>query len=106
MAWRRRVPFDVRQLRYAIAAGDHGSFYRAARALEIEKSTLSRAIIKLGRLLINKVCERARRMSVIRPIADPIRTSPQVRKGPKGDMPPFQSTSLGLANLSQVHFPS
>jgi hypothetical protein len=29
------VPFDIRQLRYAIAAANHGSFYRAARALDI-----------------------------------------------------------------------
>lgn len=41
------MSFDVRQLRYAIAAADHGSFYRAARALDIEQSTLSRSILKL-----------------------------------------------------------
>jgi DNA-binding transcriptional LysR family regulator len=38
------VSFDIRQLRYAVAAADHGSFYCAARALEVEQSTLSRAI--------------------------------------------------------------
>jgi DNA-binding transcriptional LysR family regulator len=27
------MPFHIRQLLYAIAAADHGSFYRAARAL-------------------------------------------------------------------------
>jgi hypothetical protein len=43
------VSFDIRQLRYAVAAADHGSFYRAARALEVEQSTLSRAILKLER---------------------------------------------------------
>jgi hypothetical protein len=26
------MTFDIRQLRYAIAVADHGSFYRAARA--------------------------------------------------------------------------
>lgn len=36
------MSIDVRQLRYAIAAADHGSFYRAARVLEIEQSTLTR----------------------------------------------------------------
>jgi DNA-binding transcriptional LysR family regulator len=36
------MSFDIRQLRYAIPAADHGSFYRAARALDIEQSTLSR----------------------------------------------------------------
>jgi DNA-binding transcriptional LysR family regulator len=41
------VSFDIRQLRYAVAAADHGSFYRAARALEVEPSMLSRAMLKL-----------------------------------------------------------
>lgn len=41
------MSFDIRQLRYAIAAADHGSFYRAARALDVEQSTLSRAVLKL-----------------------------------------------------------
>ena len=45
-------PFDVRQLRYAIAAADHGSFYKAARALDVEQSTLSRAILKLERSIV------------------------------------------------------
>ena len=38
------MSFDIRQLRYAIAAADHGSFYRAARTLDVEQSTLSRAM--------------------------------------------------------------
>lgn len=45
------MPFDIRQLRYAIAAADHGSFYRAARALDVEQSTLSRTILRLERAL-------------------------------------------------------
>ena len=40
------MPFSIRQLRHAIAAADHGSFYRAARALDIEQSTLSRSILR------------------------------------------------------------
>jgi Bacterial regulatory helix-turn-helix protein, lysR family len=44
------VSFDIRQLRYAIAAADHGSFYRAPRALDIEQSTLSCNILKLERI--------------------------------------------------------
>lgn len=35
--------FKIRQLRYAIAAGNRGSFYRAAAALEIDQSAVSRA---------------------------------------------------------------
>ena len=54
------MPFDIRQLRYAIAAADHGSFYRAARALDIEQSTLSRAILKLERSTGMPIFERSR----------------------------------------------
>lgn len=54
------MPFDIRQLRYAIAASNHGSFYRAARALEIEQSTLSRNISKLERAIGMPIFERSR----------------------------------------------
>tara|TARA_A100001391_G_scaffold198267_1_gene179626 strand:- start:951 stop:1865 length:915 start_codon:yes stop_codon:yes gene_type:complete len=54
------LPFDIRQLRYAIAAADHGSLYRAARALEVEQSTLSRNILKLERVVGVKIFERSR----------------------------------------------
>ena len=54
------MPFDIRQLRYAIAAADHGSFYRAARALDGEQSTLSRSILKLERVVGVKIFERSR----------------------------------------------
>ena len=54
------MPFDIRQLRYAIAAADHGSFYRAARALDIEQSTLSRNILKLERAIGMPIFERSR----------------------------------------------
>lgn len=54
------MSFDIRQLRYAIAAADHGSFYRAARALDIEQSTLSRNILKLERAIGTPIFERSR----------------------------------------------
>lgn len=54
------MPFDIRQLRYAIAASDHGSFYRAAQALEIDQSTLSRNVLKLERSLGMAIFERSR----------------------------------------------
>lgn len=60
LAAKSLMSFDVRQLRYAIAAADHGSFYRAARALDIEQSTLSRNISKLERSLGMLVFERSR----------------------------------------------
>lgn len=53
------VPFDIRQLRYAIAAADHGSFYRASRMLDVEQSTLSRAILKLERVIGGRIFNRS-----------------------------------------------
>jgi DNA-binding transcriptional LysR family regulator len=54
------VTFDIRQLRYAIAAADHGSFYRAARALDVDQSTLSRNIAKLERTIGADLFARSR----------------------------------------------
>lgn len=54
------MSFEIRQLRYAIAAADHGSFYRAARALDVEQSTLSRNILKLERSIGMPIFERSR----------------------------------------------
>lgn len=62
MSGNRNSPlsFDIRQLRYAIAAADHGSFYRAAHALDVEQSTLSRNILGLERIVGAKLFERSR----------------------------------------------
>lgn len=38
------MPFDLKQLRWAIAAYDHGSFRKAAIALGVQESTISRRI--------------------------------------------------------------
>lgn len=54
------MAFDIRQLRHAIAAADHGSIYRAARALDVEQSTLSRSILKLERSIGMPIFERSR----------------------------------------------
>ena len=54
------MTFDIRQLRYAVAAADHGSFHRAALALEIEQSSLSRRINKLERVVGVKLFRRSR----------------------------------------------
>lgn len=54
------MSFDIRQLRYAIAAADHGSFYRASRVLDVEQSTLSRTILKLERSIGMPIFERSR----------------------------------------------
>jgi DNA-binding transcriptional LysR family regulator len=57
---RNLMSFDIRQIRYVLAAADHGSFYRAARALDIEQSTLSRAIVRLERSLGAELFTRSR----------------------------------------------
>lgn len=54
------MSFDLRQLRYALAAADHGSFYRAALALDVDQSTLSRSILRLERVVGAKLFERSR----------------------------------------------
>lgn len=54
------MPFDIRQLRYALTAADHGSFYRAARALNVEQSTLSRNILRLERVIGARLFNRTR----------------------------------------------
>lgn len=53
------MSFDIRQLRYALAAADHGSFYRAAKALDVEQSTLSRNVLKLERVVGAAIFERS-----------------------------------------------
>lgn len=52
--------FDIRQLRYAVTAADHGSFYRASLALNVEQSTLSRGILRLERVIGAKLFNRSR----------------------------------------------
>jgi DNA-binding transcriptional LysR family regulator len=54
------MTFSIRQLHYAIAVVDHGSFYRAALALDVEQSTLSRAVLKLERSIGMPIFERSR----------------------------------------------
>jgi DNA-binding transcriptional LysR family regulator len=54
------MSFDIRQLRYAIAAADHGSIYCAARALDVEQSTLSRSIHRLERAIGTTLFKRTR----------------------------------------------
>ncbi len=43
----RAFAVDLQQLRYAVAAADHGSFRRAAEVLLLQQSTLSRCISQL-----------------------------------------------------------
>jgi DNA-binding transcriptional LysR family regulator len=52
--------FDIRQLRYAITVANHRSLYCAARALDVEQSTLSRNIVKLERIAGVKLFARSR----------------------------------------------
>jgi DNA-binding transcriptional LysR family regulator len=54
------MPFDMRHIRYVIAAADHGSFYRAARAIGVEQSTLSRSVLRLERALGSQIFDLSR----------------------------------------------
>ena len=51
---------EFRQLRFLLAAVDHGSLHRAAVALGIEQSTLSRSIAKLERVVGVQLLTRSR----------------------------------------------
>src|SRR5438105_2701111 len=55
----RASAVDLQHLRYAIAAADHGSFRRAAEALLLRQSTLSRCIRRLEEHLKMTVFERS-----------------------------------------------
>ncbi|WP_394890080.1 LysR family transcriptional regulator [Mesorhizobium sp. AaZ16] len=50
----------LRQLRYATAAADHGSFRRGAEALRAKQSTLSRCILQLEERLAVRTVKRWR----------------------------------------------
>jgi len=60
-----RLPFrlsskiDLQQMRYAVAAAEHGSFRRAAEALHLRQSTLSRCIRQLEESIGMIVFERS-----------------------------------------------
>lgn len=54
------MPFDLRQLRYAIAAADQHSFHRAADLLRLKQSTLSRRIRQMEERLGTPLFERSR----------------------------------------------
>src|SRR5216684_4999995 len=55
----RSVAIDLQHLRYAVAAADYGSFRRAADALLLRQSTLSRCIRQLEERIEMIVFERS-----------------------------------------------
>lgn len=55
------MPFELRQLRYAIAAADMRSFARAASAMNVKQATLSRRVTDLEHSLGLKLFERTTR---------------------------------------------
>lgn len=55
----RASAIDLQQLRYAVAAADHGSFRQAAEALHVQQSTLSRCIRQLEHSVGMTVFERS-----------------------------------------------
>jgi len=56
---RRAPPVNLQHLRYAVAAADHGSFRRAAEALLLRQSTLSRCMRQLEHTIGMVVFERS-----------------------------------------------
>jgi DNA-binding transcriptional LysR family regulator len=55
----RASAVDLQHLRYAVAAADHGSFRRAAEALRLQQSTLSRSIRQLEQRIGMTVFDRS-----------------------------------------------
>jgi DNA-binding transcriptional LysR family regulator len=55
------MPIEVRQLRYAVMTADAQSFSRAAAALNVKQSTLSRRVLQLEQQLGVKLFERTTR---------------------------------------------
>lgn len=55
-----RLQIDFNQFEYAIAAADHGSFRRAAEALSIKQSTISRSVRMLEHTLGVPIFQRSR----------------------------------------------
>jgi len=62
------LAFDLRQLRYALAAAEYRSFRRAADALHVKESTLSRRIRRMEERLGVALFERSR--AGVRPTVD------------------------------------
>src|ERR1700732_4547186 len=54
-----RPAFSIQNLRYALAAADHGSFRRAADAVFLRQSTLSRCVRPLEESIGMAVFERS-----------------------------------------------
>jgi len=56
---RRSTIVSLQQLRYAVAAADHGSFRRAAEALVLKQSTISRVIRQLEEVVQVRLFDRS-----------------------------------------------
>jgi DNA-binding transcriptional LysR family regulator len=101
------VPFDMSQLRYAVAAADHGSFYRAAFALDVEQSTLSRNISKLERIVGVKLFDRSR-AGVVTTIAGArfIRSARAILTNAEQMLACSRAAGLGRAGAMMIGFNS
>lgn len=108
------MSFEIRQLRYAVTAGDCGSFARAARKLRVKQSTLSRRIMLLEQHIGLSIFERTTQGAVptragsdflaaarrIVDDADGLRTSARaIGRGEAGRLVCGFSTSLSAGNL-------
>lgn len=106
--------FEIRQLRYAVAAGECGSFSKAAGKLNVKQSTLSRRIMLLEQDIGLTIFERSTRgaaptregsafLAVARQIveeAEGLRSNAQaISRGEAGTLVIGFSTSLSAGNL-------
>ena len=62
------MAFDLRQLRYALAAAEYRSFRRAADALHVKESTLSRRVRQMEERLGVALFERSRAAVRVPPV--------------------------------------
>jgi DNA-binding transcriptional LysR family regulator len=90
------MSFELRHLRYAVAAAEHRSFFRAALALEIEQSSMSRNIVRLERRLGVKLFRRSHAGVSPTPAgAEFIRTARQILAKSEQLAAAMQSTAQG-----------
>lgn len=111
------MAFEIRQLRYAVTAGELGSFAKAARKLRVKQSTLSRQIRALEQGIDLIIFERstqgavptregavflARARQIVKD-ADGLKTSSKaIGRGEAGCLVLGYSTSISAGNLREA----
>ncbi len=103
--WSRSPAFTFQHLRYAVAAADHGSFRRAADALTVQQSTLSRCIRQLEESIGVIVFERSSGGVRVTPVGDSLlRTARSILEQIDALAATAQSAGRGEAGRLTVGF--